>query len=228
MRVAEDLNDFTSEILFEDEVKSFDGRVHKDQFIYTILNKEEFTLTRTEVSNICDLLLNISDKDDKAKIDLEQLQYSYMSYLKYYELIEARVIDLLEKFKLAIAKKLETQEEVDNLVSSIDLHSDNSKVTIKDLKLELEDRRGIVVRDTLYDQLASYFDLDRSGQIYITSFMAYLTDPTIAKFNFFKLNPSVMTNHVTDYMRNCLTAKPELLKTLEGELKKEIFWKTRE
>ena len=71
MRVAEDLNDFTSEILFEDEVKSFDGRVHKDQFIYTILNKEEFTLTRTEVSNICDLLLNISDKDDKAKIDLE-------------------------------------------------------------------------------------------------------------------------------------------------------------
>ena len=106
--MAEDLNDFTSEILFEDEVKSFDGRVHKDQFIYTILNKEEFTLTRTEVSNVCDLLLNISDKDDKAKIDLEQLQYSYSSYLKYYELIEARVIDLLEKFKLAIAKKLET------------------------------------------------------------------------------------------------------------------------
>ena len=78
-------------------------------------------------------------------------------------MIEARVIDLLEKFKLAISKKLETQDEVDNLVSSIDLHSDNSKVTVKDLKLELEDRRGIVIRDTLYDQLASYFDLDRSG-----------------------------------------------------------------
>ena len=228
MRVTEDLNDFTSEALFEDEVKGFDGKVHKDQFIYTILDKEEFTLTRTEISNVCDLLLNISDKDDKAKIDLEQLQYSYSSYLKYYELIEARVIDLLEKFKLAIAKKLETQEEVDNLVSSIDLHSDNSQVTIKDLKLELEDRRGIVVRDTLYDQLASYFDLDRSGQIYISSFLAYLTDPTVANFNFFKLNPSIMTNHVTEYIRNCLTAKPELLRTLEGELKKEIFWKTRE
>ena len=37
-----------------------------------------------------------------------------------------------------------------------------------------------------------------------------------------------MTNHITDYLRNCLTAKPELMKTLEGELKKEIFWKTRE
>lgn len=61
------------------------------------------------------------------------------------------MIDLLEKFKLSISKKLETHEEVDNLISSIDLHSDNSKVTIKDLKLELEDRRGIVIRDTLYD-----------------------------------------------------------------------------
>ena len=163
MRVADDLDDFTSEELFSDEVKSFDGSVHKDEFIYTLLNKEQFTLTRTEVSNVCELVLNISAKDDKAKIDLEQLQYNYQSYLKYYELIEARVIDLLEKFKLAISKKLETQDEVDNLVSSIDLHSDNSKVTVKDLKLELEDRRGIVIRDTLYDQLASYFDLDRSG-----------------------------------------------------------------
>ena len=96
-------------------------------------------------------MLNISQKDDRAKIDLEQLQYSYSSYLKYYELIEARVIDLLEKFKLSIAKKLETQEEVENLVSSIDLHSDNSKVTLKDLKLELEDRRGIIIRETMYD-----------------------------------------------------------------------------
>ena len=108
MRIAEDLNDFTSDELFNDEVKGFDGSVHKDEFIYTFLNKEEFTLTRTEVSNVCALLPNISTKDDKAKIDLEQLQYSYTSYLKYQELIEARVIDLLEKFKLAIAKRLET------------------------------------------------------------------------------------------------------------------------
>lgn len=74
MRVSEDLNDFTSEELFGDEVKGFDGSVQKDEFIYTILNKEEFTLTRTEVSNVCELVLNISIfKDDKEKIDLEQL-----------------------------------------------------------------------------------------------------------------------------------------------------------
>jgi len=87
MRMAEDLNDFTSEDLFGDEVKGFDGSVHKDEFIYTILNKEEFTLTRTEIRNVCSLILNINSKDDKEKIDLEQLQYSYTSYLKYYELI---------------------------------------------------------------------------------------------------------------------------------------------
>ncbi len=71
MRVADEINDFTSDQLFDDDVKGFDGSVHKDEFIYTLLNKEEFTLTRTEVSNVCDLLLNISVKDDKAKIDLE-------------------------------------------------------------------------------------------------------------------------------------------------------------
>ena len=108
MRVAEELNDFTSEDLFDDDVKGFDGSVHKDEFIYTLLNKEEFTLTRTEISNVCSLVLNISEKDDRAKIDLEQLQYSYQGYLKYNDLIQSRVIDLLEKFKLAIAKRLET------------------------------------------------------------------------------------------------------------------------
>lgn len=151
MRMADEVNEFTSDALFGEEVKGFDGSVHKDEFIYTILNREEFTLTRTEVSNVCSLLLNISDKDDKAKVDLEQLQYSYASYLKYQEMIEARVIDLLEKFKLAISKRLETLDEVDNLVSAIELHSDNSKVTVKDLRVELEDRRGIVIRDGLYD-----------------------------------------------------------------------------
>ena len=73
MRVADEINEFTSDLLFDDDVKGFDGSVHKDEFIYTILNKEEFTLTRSEVSNVCNLLLNINVKDEKAKIDLEQL-----------------------------------------------------------------------------------------------------------------------------------------------------------
>ena len=69
--MADDLNDFTSDLLFDDDVRGFDGRVHKDEFIYTFLNREEFTLTRTEISNVCALQLNISSKDDKERIDLE-------------------------------------------------------------------------------------------------------------------------------------------------------------
>ena len=91
-------------------MKQFDGSVTKDDFIYTLLNKEEFTMTRTEISNVCDMMLNISGKDKREVIDLDEIQYSYAQYLKYYEGIEARIIDLLEKFKLSIAKKLETQE----------------------------------------------------------------------------------------------------------------------
>ena len=33
---------------------------------------------------------------------------------------------------------------------------------------------------------------------------------------------------MVEYLRNCLTGKPELLRTLESELKKEIFWRARE
>ena len=44
--------------------------------------------------------------DDKGMIDIDELQFSFKSYLKYYELVEARIVDLLEKFKLSICKKL--------------------------------------------------------------------------------------------------------------------------
>jgi hypothetical protein len=87
----------------------------------------------------------------------------------------------------------------------------------------MEDKRGIVIRDAMYDQLASYFDLDRDGTIYIASFCNYLRDPQINHFNFFKLNPSILTAHITDYVRNCLGSKPEQIDLLESEFKKEIF-----
>ena len=45
----------------------------------------------------------------------------------------------------------------------------------------------------MYDQLSSYFDLDRSGQIYIASFVSYLHDSKVANFNFFKLNPNIIS-----------------------------------
>lgn len=110
VRSTPDFNDFNGEDIFPNDVKQFDGSVLKDEFIYTLLNKEQFTMTRTEISNVTTLMLNISGKDKREVIDLDEIQYSYSQYLKYYEGIEARVIDLLEKFKLSISKKLDTQE----------------------------------------------------------------------------------------------------------------------
>ena len=78
--------------------------------MYTMLNREEFTLTRSEVANITSLMLNISKKDEREAINLDELQFSFKSYLKYHEVIQARVIDLLEKFKVIIYKQLETDE----------------------------------------------------------------------------------------------------------------------
>ena len=73
-----------------------------------MLDKEQFTLTRTEASNICQILLNVNPHlDDKDRIDLDDLQQSFDAYTKYYELISSRVADLLEKIKLAVCKKLD-------------------------------------------------------------------------------------------------------------------------
>lgn len=47
------------------------------------------------------------NRDDKGQIDVDELHFSFRSYIKYYELIEQRIIDLLEKFKISIIKKLE-------------------------------------------------------------------------------------------------------------------------
>ena len=52
---------------------------------------------------------------------------------------------------------------MNELIAALELKSSDSKLTITDLKNELDDRRGIQIRDAMYDQLASLFDLDRSG-----------------------------------------------------------------
>jgi len=51
-------------------------------------------------------LLDIN-RDDQGKIDIDELHFSYRSYIKYYELIEQRIIDMFEKYKISIVKKLE-------------------------------------------------------------------------------------------------------------------------
>lgn len=90
----------------------------KEEFIYVVLDKEQFTLTRNEVSNIVALMLDI-DQKDKSAIDLDELQFSFSSYIKYYELVESRVMDLLEKFKISICKKLNTDDQVEELIQCI-------------------------------------------------------------------------------------------------------------
>ena len=85
---------------------------------------------------------------------------------------------------------------MNELIAALELKSSDSKLTITDLKNELDDRRGIQIRDAMYDQLASLFDLDRSGQIYVASFLSYLQDSKISNFNFFKLNPGIIQQQI--------------------------------
>lgn len=58
--------------MIKDSHKNFDGSVKKDAFISSILSKTEFTLTRTEITNICSLLLNIN-RNDNDNIDIDEL-----------------------------------------------------------------------------------------------------------------------------------------------------------
>ena len=94
-----------------------------------MLDKEQFTLTRTEASNICQILLNVNPHlDDKDRIDLDDLQQSFDAYTKYYELISSRVADLLEKIKLAVCKKLDLPQQVESLCETIVDASTDSKI----------------------------------------------------------------------------------------------------
>ena len=126
-----------SDDIYKDCPRNFDGSVKKDDFIASILSRNEFTLTRTEVANICALMMDIN-RNDNNNIDIDEIQFSYKSYLKYYELLETRIIDLLEKFKLSIAKKIETVEEYEALIKEIEDKSVESKMQIGDLRVILE------------------------------------------------------------------------------------------
>lgn len=98
--------------IFIEMPKNFDGTIKRDDFIYALLNTKCFTLTRTEISNISALLMTVQSEPvprstDGNSIDLEDLQRSYRSYLTYYDSIEGRIKDLLEKFMLSVQKKIE-------------------------------------------------------------------------------------------------------------------------
>lgn len=199
--------------------KNFDGTIKRDDFIYAILNTKCFTLTRTEISNISALLMTVQSEPvprstDGNSIDLEDLQRSFRSYLTYYDSIEGRIKDLLEKFMLSVQKKIEDPQQYDDFVKQIEESSSESKIQISVLR-DIFDNNGILIRDALYDQLASYFDLDRNDNIYITSFCEFLKNPRMNNFNFFKVHPVVVVNLVSEYIKNEVLLKPETLTLIE-------------
>lgn len=69
---ANHIHEINGDDLLHNVVKNLDGSVKKEDFINAILNRTEFTLTRTEIANICTLMLNIS-KDDNNNIDVDEL-----------------------------------------------------------------------------------------------------------------------------------------------------------
>ena len=70
-------------------------------------------------------------------------------------------MDLLEKFKISVVKKFELDDLVNEFVQEIEKKAEDSKIAMQDLRDIIEDRHGIQIRDTLYDQFMSFFDLDR-------------------------------------------------------------------
>lgn len=220
---ASGIEELNGESIFKDEIKNFDGTVQKEEVIYSLLNNQQFSLTRVEVAQIVQLMLDIN-RDDQGKVDVDELHFSYRSYIKYYELIEQRIIDMLEKFKISIVKKLELQDLVLELAADIESKADDSKMAIIELREIIEDRNGIQIRDALYDQFLQFFDLDRDQQVYITALCEYLKLPSSRKINFFKVNTNIITNQISEFIANSIETQPDCLQKLEDEFKKEL-WK---
>lgn len=79
-----ELTELNGDDIFKDHYKNFDGSVKKEDFMYALMNKEGFTFTRSEISNLQSLLLNIT-KSESGNIDIDELHFSYRQYLGYYE-----------------------------------------------------------------------------------------------------------------------------------------------
>ena len=182
------------------------------------MTEEKFSLTRIEVAQIVNLMLDIN-RDDQGRVDIDEIHFSYKSYIKYYELIESRIIDMLEKFKLSISKKFELDDVINDFVKEIEDRSNDSKMSITELREIIEDRHGIVIRDAIYDQFMAFFDLDRDQQVYITSLCEYLKTPSSKQINFFKVNSNVIANQIAEYVKNSIETCKDAMPQLEDEFK---------
>ena len=203
--------------------KNYDGTIKVNDFIYALLNTKSFTLTRSEISNIVSTLVippstKSSSKPIDQSMDLEDLQRSYRAYLTYYDSIEGRIKDLLEKFNIQVSRKIQEIGQHEEFVASIESKSVESRISTTDLK-DIFDNNGIYLKDILFDQLSSYFDLDRNDQIYITSFCDFLRTPSMQNFNFLKVHPIILVNLVAEYVKNEIQLRPDTIVDLEIELK---------
>jgi hypothetical protein len=122
-----DIEDINGDEIFRDIQKNYDLTVKKDDFIYAIINNKNFSLTRTEISNITAVLLNVSSNDNN-NIDIDELQRGYRSYLTYYDSIESRIKDLLEKFSLSLNKKINDPIQQEDFIRQIEEKSSESKI----------------------------------------------------------------------------------------------------
>ena len=66
-------------------------------------------------------------------------------------------------------------------------------MSIQELR-DIFENQGLFLGNSLYDQFSTYFDLDRNGSIYVTSFLEFLKNPGMKTINFFKVNPIVIAN----------------------------------
>lgn len=87
---------------------------------------------------------------EKPNVDIDELQAGFTAYLKYNDLIEKRIIDLLEKLRIAINKQLQTDEDIYELIDAIEERATESKLLLGDLRHEME-KRGVQIRDAIYD-----------------------------------------------------------------------------
>jgi hypothetical protein len=107
---------------------------------------------------------------------------------------------LFQLFKRNIDKKIDDPNDQEEFIRKIEERSIESKIPIAELK-DVMDSNGIYLRDTCYDQLASYFDLDRNDNIYIPTFCEYLRTQSIARLNFMKVRPNILTNRINNFIK---------------------------
>jgi hypothetical protein len=106
----------------------------------------------------------------------------------------------LEKFNLSITKRITDRDEQDAFIKQIEDTSVENKVSLIELK-NIFDNNGIVINDYIFDQLSSYFDLDRNGKIYVNSFCEYMNNPRMKNFNFFKVHNSIILSLVSEFIK---------------------------